>query len=586
MTSIKKLLNKKGWTGRELGRIELANLCLQRKGLADGNREKNQLVDEEQLAAMVKTLQSSEDINTYNGYLEINNWLQLKSLASVGMEQSAQVQFWRLYSVLMLAMQGERIRMYQDRLPIIMTQKQYDDLRTKRLEASFKDGNGNDLEYDVFDLVTTCVDYYRDVMKKGRGKPCPLKDIQKKYQSEQVKGKYLLEHWNEWTGNGYYTIEDGTGRRSDQMTTEEWQAAISAGSEKTPAADGEQRQDFDRYVQHERLVTHSKVLYAGGTTEEADQAVLDLDVKEGRKLPTKWHLYEEPPSVLTKWDVVESGVFADYYANSDEEEWPTRWAELYAEFKELIDFALKDMDAKYFKAPKEKVSKLPVKKWGTHTVSVRRLYELDFYGSRASHEDDVFTFMDDEGRLEFRPYGNGVAILRPCDRHNVDDNGYYVEPTLDRGEKALDGFLPEAETYAQNIKMVEDARAQLENAYYYLMGYNKQIDLVAELYEVPDLEVFKANTGFVESKIESINNFVAILYSVVNDGYYADQTQRDRRLEVLHDVFPPFDYKSVEIPEENIRRFKEEIKSFRSFRTNRAMLDNLLCFKPVVSARG
>lgn len=38
-------------------------------------------------------------------------------------------------------------------------------------------------------------------------------------------------------GEGYYTIEDGSGRRSDTMTAEEWQKAITTPAMKQALRD-------------------------------------------------------------------------------------------------------------------------------------------------------------------------------------------------------------------------------------------------------------------------------------------------------------------------------------------------------------
>lgn len=55
MTDIKRLLNKKGWTGRELGILELTNMAVMFRQALEG-KEPQPLVEQAQLRKMINTI--------------------------------------------------------------------------------------------------------------------------------------------------------------------------------------------------------------------------------------------------------------------------------------------------------------------------------------------------------------------------------------------------------------------------------------------------------------------------------------------------------------------------------------------------
>ena len=67
MANIKRLLNKKGWTGRELGIIEVTNMAVMYKQRLNGEPVKP-IVTPEQFKKMLHTIDSSAQGKIYNGY--------------------------------------------------------------------------------------------------------------------------------------------------------------------------------------------------------------------------------------------------------------------------------------------------------------------------------------------------------------------------------------------------------------------------------------------------------------------------------------------------------------------------------------
>lgn len=593
MADIKRLLNKKGWTGRELGQLLLANVAHEYRQALEGNYTPTPLVTEAEFSKMLHSLTDRVQGHAYNEYYSVYEWLKSRPAITNGYYMNGQNDFATIRNYIMQALFAEDVYRYVEQLPAIMTQKQFDELKAERVEAYFKDDeDGEELQSNIFNLVERAINFYLRKLQKEPQKPNPLKAIRKEYVSQPVKSKLILSRYNEITGEGYYTLEDG--RRSDEMTSEEWQAALTTPlMEKTltemRAEDG-QGNELTMDLAQQRLIERARVIYSGGTEEDADKAQEKTDYQRGLAVPCKWHYYEDPPKNLTKWDIIEQELLLELYpADIDgsgdaysESNFTASMQDFFTEFEELATAMLTDMDKNYFNGDKVKTAELPIEEWGTTLISWRRLYELDFYGERGEAESDIQLFNGNKRALL-----NGIAILRPSDllekSRRIDERGYYIEPDITQAisSHSLEAFFTESEEYAENIAAVEEARSGLLSNYYFLMGYNKQIDLVIALVDVPELSIFKQDLRDLESKVKALNDLVPILYRQIKDTDYRDKELQARKMEVLKDVFPPLDIDSLTIPEENIAQAQELVSSFKAFSSEHHMrFESLLCYRP------
>ena len=571
---MKRLLNKKGWTGRELGIIELTNMAVQFRQALQGEEPKP-LIETSQLQKMVNEIKDPVQGRAYNGYISIHEWLSLKYNIAQTQIQQAQLQYRTLEGFITTAILAEDVYRYVEQLPAIMTQKQYDEAREKGIEAYLTDEDGKDLQSNIFNLIERATVFYLHKLQTEPEKPNPLKAIRKKYIAKPVKSKLILDRYNEVMGEGYYTLEDG--RRSDQMTAEEWQDAITRATDETDT------------IAQQRIIDRSRVIFNGGTEEEADKAQEKADYERGLAASVKWHTYTEPPTDLTKWDIIEQELLLDFYPASLDGENPysesnfnTSMEDFKEEFSELVAAMLSDMDKRYFKGDKVQASKLPVKEWATTLISWRRLYELDFYGERAEAESDTSIFNGNK-----RALFNGVAIVRPSDllykSCRIDEQGYYTEPEIQSSLKkySLEAFFTEAEDYASNIEVMETSRETFLDSYYFIIGYNYAVDRIAAVYDVPELEVFKMSIEELSDRIDAFNALVPVLYTRIKDTDYSDKELQATKLQVLKDYFQPVEYKALAIPEKNKKEIEELLEDFKAFKPENAdRFYNLLCTRP------
>ena len=600
MANIKRLLNKKGWTGRELGQLELTILADSYKNALTGNSEAPSIVDPAEFQKMVDSITDREQGRTYNGYLAIHEWLSIKVNIANTQYQSAQLCLAKLNTYIEQAIGAENLFQFIEQLPAIMTEKQYRDAKEAGLNSWLHEDDGTERGDSLAALIERGIHYYADLLKKKPAKPNPLKAIRKKYIAEPVKSKLILESYNKVMGEGYYTIEDGSGRRSDQMTHEEWQAAITSPLVREAMdAEDERGNEITKQIAYRRVLDRAKVIYNGGTEEDADKAQEKADYEVGIATPAKWHYYEDPPKDLTKWDIIEADIMYFYgiiFCGMDgsEAEYLEELEDFLTEFRELADAIIADIEKLYLtgenplqpllvegQEPLRNIASLPLKDWSSTVFSWEDLYKHNVYGFKEDAEADT-TIFDGNNRALF----NGIAILRPSDlvgrSRCIDERGYYVEPDLRNPLTifSLEEFFTDSEDYARSVEIVEDARNQLINAYYYVLGHNTQVDLVAAYYDVPELSIFKLDLPRLAERVDALDSLVPLLYKQIKDTDYRDKDLQARKMEVLKDIFPPLNLNSYTIPEENIERAKELFKDFRAFRREREQFDSLICIRP------
>ena len=187
-----------------------------------------------------------------------------------------------------------------------------------------------------------------------------------------------------------------------------------------------------------------------------------------------------------------------------------------------------------------------------------------------------------------RAFMHGVAILDEdtIDESTIDERGYYIPPEMQKTNfiiSPLDGYLPESENYAENIKIVEEAKNTLFESYYYLMGYNYAIDRIASIYDIPDITIFKADLDLIKNNINLFNESLLATYILIKGINCKDKDTQEKWLQVLKDVFSYLDIEKIQIPEENKVKAEELLKDIQTFgrgREKEDLLIELLLVKP------
>ena len=261
---MEKLLKKKGWTGAELGKLSIANFMLNyKKNLENNAPSEDLLISESEFKKMLSTIKDPLEQKTYNGYVDLYDWLIRTLQASIAQEQQAQLQHNALLNTVSNALFAEDMYIYISQLPAIMTQKQYDDSFKEWAKENFK------TRVNILELIFFALDYYSVLFVNDPSANNILKPLKKDLDKKPVKNKHILNCYNEINDNGYYTLEDGT--RSDSVSREAWHELLGYGDlneDETERRGGE--------------LAHI-MFYKGVTRPEAEEILEEQDIKTGKR---------------------------------------------------------------------------------------------------------------------------------------------------------------------------------------------------------------------------------------------------------------------------------------------------------------
>ena len=518
MSDIKRLLNKKGWTGKELGQIELSNMAYTFGQQIEG-KEPTPLVSHADFRKMLNTLKDPVQIRAYNGYVSIHEWLSVAYNITSGQEQQAQSNFKTLLNYITVAQAIEKTYGYIEQLPVIMTEKQYREYKERRIKEITEPPEEAPMAFNLFNALIEATESLVNQLQTHPRKPNPLKALKPKLKKERVKDPRILSRYNEVMGNGYYTLDE-TGQRSDTMTAEEWQEAVAL-----PEIDKALTFKEDGKI-HPTVFTRiqevAKATFRGASEEE----LKEIEKKYSLLKPTTFHLYEEPPKDLNKWEILQTGDLFAYYRSleskspegeeldNDEDYIQATIADIEAfksEFPQVFDAVLNDM-RKYMGDTVD----TPIEEWATTMFSWADLHRVGFYDFDKTYLDDVALYAGSK-----RMIVNGVAVLQEGSftEYSIDSNGYYKTPNIlaDLTPFSLTALFTDDPNYATTAKELEDARETLLDSYYFMLGFNEAIDLISKYFGVPQLEVFKFKTDIMANRMEAFNTITAMLYKEIQE---------------------------------------------------------------------
>lgn len=576
---VKRLLSKKGWTGEETGKALILDLIDSYKQTLAGSRDPKPLFPREKITEMLHGFRASRtDIEAYNRYINLQNWImQYQAVANANLQRFNSC-FNEFVSIHNAAESAENEYRFIERLPRIITQKQYEELKAKRIEEQLDpEGDGTDAIGDnVFALILRLIKYYARELEAKPKAANPLKAIRKRYSAKAVENRAYILGYNKETGEGYYTLPDGT--RSDEVDRETWQARLLHYSPDIQRLQAEAEEGYayqEGSLSYERLTKKARAAHMGEPAPE-----------EGRSATT-WHIYEEAPEGLTKWELIRADADGDAYfseyvpALTGEEITPEAFiadAEAFKkEFPELVEAAFKALDAMgytYGEEGKEKpLSACPVEEWETTVFTWRELYNASFPGFREDIESDFNIFDGDK-----RAILNGVAVIRPSDFllkpingrtcTAIDENGYFVEPD---GENmfsnlfGLNAYLPDNPESGDNIDKVERNRAALDESLRFIIGYDIALELIAKEIGIPDFTIFKADGERCLTRTRALNGLFDLLYTHIDEIAYRDKERKAAKLQALRDVFYPIDTDALSVSEGRRKKAAKMLEGLEAF---------------------
>lgn len=589
--NINKLLLKKGWTGAEVGRLLMASVIDDIKN--HGNPDHKPLFTQAQYERMATNLRTERDSITLSAYVALHeSTLQLFNKAQGLHQQLWHGYYRRLNAVQNCILATEEQRIKEQHAPLILTARQYEQAKQSVREKK-------KLQQESFQsLLFSCLTAFL-MPPDDMDTPANIDAVMDELAEQPAKlSGNLLEVYNskERTQPDYYTLPDG--RRSDQMTAEEWQAAKDAlfmeqhqlTINGRPATLEETREHYKQ----ERKKLYVKTLFAGADAvrslyakltetsldDYSDADILDAwaraiskDTAGKSALTCSYSLLEaveeamaEPPRVephynnapeLTKWDALYE--CQRYYAgktpHADKKEglrafkkdYPALYAAMESYLKESVP-AMRDLKPQqYYK---------PCVSWG-------ELAELGI----AHYRGEVEPFPD-EIREEVTgiPQAAGlhhIAILQD------DDRASYTEPPSLLSHFSIDELLenPQAAPWRAEL---QGSIPLMQQAYSYINAFNLAMEMLGEIYDIDGMEAVQQDIIYtLDTRIASLNERTCNLFAQMSGS----REEKHRRQAVMLNEFQYIDCRAWKPTQAAVDAFREELEAIGTGKDARAKLN-------------
>lgn len=616
MRNIRRLLNKKGWTGAEVGRALMANLVHDVEMLGKPHEP---LFSQEDLERMESSLKTQAELTAYGVFVSIYTSTVDNFNRGLGMHQQLlNGYFQRLYQY-ETASCVDKLERSMEEYPVIMTREQYERV------VGEVEGTKRGYTVNFRDLIFDTLDFYKGEAPSSI--PERIRQALENTKTEPATNKRILSHYNEDTGNGYYSLQDG--RRSDEMSEDEWHKAIGIECLETNRliSDGEPegvRKAIEGFNK-EALRYAQKLLFEGAGAiraacrekglpaheELSDDEIIQAmdDVLEGRTLmeasktftrltgmgyhreekQTVWHDYDTVPEGLTKYDIlVDEEVMLRYSAGFADDDTNERqqFKEFRQDYPELYQALKEDVEAHLEKARGLKGNQYgkPISTWG-------ELEDLKVpaYVGRCSvvNQDIMDIYYGDDTpenyRARQRIWRKGIAVLTPPTgptvlsvEWDVDKHGDFIEPNPLKESVTLDEQA-EIASPTQRVRM-----GIIEEAFRYIFAFNALIDILGRIYGIEGMDKLKNETETKEEKIDALNRMIYMLHA----SAYGSPSEKRRKRGIIRDLLQPVKTEELKPTEGAISNVENKIASLGLSETARIELKDFDKFIAELMGKG
>ena len=557
MKNISSLLKKKGWTGKEVGKLLFSSLINDIKNHGD---DKKILFSQSEFEKIESSLKNDKDIIVYNVYRA----LYLSIIDSFNRGQGLYQQFYNGFNRLFLEFREiqntDKANSLMDNTPVILTENQYNRLR-KKAEENLR--SNYESYYSLF--FSTLYEF----LNNEDNAPDYLKKAIEETKKETAASKYLSKYYNDIMGEGYYMLPDG--KRSDNMTSDEWQDVLEKeflkthkltinGKEATPA---ETVEEFTS----DRLIKSYNLFYDGaekikefvyketgvnlnGSNQEIESSLEDLILSRSALKPNDplaksleyessatWYTYKEIDESLTAYDLLDPLTDFSNYESTDK--------------KELLKNFKSDFSNLYSAINTYLEENVPE----TVGLKANQLYKnLVTWGSLADNDIDSFKSLTEPSNSEIittmlkedkvsnsysnriRANINGIAILKNPNSFQLDKNGNYKETKNPLSfYSSLYSLQDDPE---EQKRLTEYTSTLILPALRYLYAFNTLIEIISSVYDLPNLtHVAQYDTKPLECRIESYNNLIKLFYFDV----YGDKEEKEVKRRIIKEFFKPIE---------------------------------------------
>lgn len=593
---IDSLLNKKGWTGVEVGKALVASIIHDIRHQSEPDYKP--LFSQSDFDKMESSLNTERDYLAYGVYRDLYSGLIDAYNRGQGQHQQFYNGYYRYAMHLKDCTVAEQTLQTAELTPYVMTQEQYNKLKEQR-ETTLK-GFTESFSRLLFTLLS-------HIMSNPEDAPEDIRTAIEATKKEAVTNERILSTYCEVYGMGYYQLPDGT--RSDNLEGEEWREKLKEEYLKTHKLriNGKQASFEDtilHYNTERRLKGYElfftgidavKALYedhTGETLQPEDEvgimkalesllnlrddenpvekntvplhpAVLQIkDIVEGEMLGSgaEWHYYKEAPAELTKYDIIaESLCFYDGEESEDGEpqlkefkaDYPALYKALEAYIKELVPQA---RDLKPTQYSKEFITwgELAELKVGRYPAYCIADDVTDILEALAETDEDTTENLLKRKRLMF----NGIVIAQDPNAYQLNERGEYIDNI-----KHILGFSSvfSIDSIGKSESTKEDIQAFRDNlflpALQYLYAFNALVKILGAIYDLDELGEVEISTERFDSQLEALNNQLYMLYGDV----YGTDADKERKRDIIKEVFQPINLDELKPTAEAIETVTAEL---------------------------
>ena len=463
---IDSLLNKKGWTGVEVGKALVASIIHDIRHQSEPDYKP--LFSQSDFDKMESSLNTERDYLAYGVYRDLYSGLIDAYNRGQGQHQQFYNGYYRYAMHLKDCTVAEQTLQTAELTPYVMTQEQYSKLREQR-ETTLR-GFMESFSGLLFTLLSHIMDSPEDA-------PEAIRTAIEATKEEAVTNERILSSYCEVYGMGYYQLPDGT--RSDSFEGEGWQEKLKEEYLKTHKLriNGKQASFEDtilHYNTERRLKGYElyfngidavKKLYEEHTGKElppedevgimkALESLLNLrddenpvekktvplhpavlqikDIVEGEiGSGAEWHYYTEAPADITKYDIIAESLC--FYNGEESEDGEPQLKEFKADYPALY----KALEA-YIKELVPQARDLKPTQYGKDFISWGELAELgvgrypayctaddvtDILEALAETDEDTTENLLKRKRLMF----NGIVIAQTPNAYQLNERGEYID---------------------------------------------------------------------------------------------------------------------------------------------------------------
>ena len=603
--TLKAILQKKYWDGRDAGRILLYSMARAR-AQTKKDKEPTPVYPGDEFNARVNSLSIQERLQ-YRMYEGISEIIK-RFTASYGLYRMNLYYDFLLYQSKIEALQAkDEAKQDLTAEPIIMTQKQYDREYAQALRGY------KAITVSYYDLVI--LEVIAALKRKEGALFDDVLDELEPLRNEKATDPVMLKYYNRQANRGYYEIPK-TGLRSDRTDAKEWDDAVEALISKLaarvlklemrlrsmPETKGNILATVGRYRRYRALeylynggnsiltalrenglgqaytgpdgltLTPDEIEYAAAkvidtlpmqaifiATPSDDREVKDWHTTEdlanlfiyGGAAPV-WHYYDDPPEDLNKYDLLYKCV--SLYGSDDGDRCygseRTKANAFKKEFPKLYEAALREVVRKVGKPADGTDITEPVLRLGT----LQKNKHID-----KEYLNAIFENRKPEQLQEMERRGVAIMAEELIKPEDVDKRGNY-KPRIAvyRELRELLRRLEGREDNAPRDIIKQDIRPDAIGYF----TFNQMIDILADVADVPQLTIFKSDTDELEEAAKEVNKKLFQLVYKTYVGTRADAARREDFRAQVRKIFKPIALHQYYATAEEMEPIRRKVKAF------------------------